>query len=90
VEGQLGHEIVDVLRNKRRISAHAIAARCAPGQALEPAGVGLRFLEHDGMAFLQDFVDCNERLERLNFVGQDWLPVFRLAFVRSSMSSVWV
>lgn len=38
----------------------------------------LRFLEHDGMTLLKDFVDGDERLERLYLVGENWLPV--LAF----------
>jgi hypothetical protein len=31
------------------------------------------------MAFLEDLVDCNERLESLDLVGKNWLPVNKLA-----------
>lgn len=38
----------------------------------------LRLLENDGMTLLKNFVDGDERLERLYLVGENWLPV--LAF----------
>ena len=79
MEGELGHEIVDILGNKRRISSHALAGRGASRQALEPAGVRLRLFENDGMALLEDIVDGNERFERLHLVGEDWLPGCPLA-----------
>jgi hypothetical protein len=79
MEGQLGHEVVYVLRDERRISTHALALRRASGQALEPASVGLRLPEHDGMALLEDFMAGNERLECLDFIGENWLSVVPLA-----------
>lgn len=79
VEGQLGGEVVDVLGDERRISSHAIAGSLASRQALEPAGVRLRLLEDGGVAFLEDFVDGDERLECLDLVGEDWLAVARSA-----------
>jgi hypothetical protein len=75
VEGQLGHEVVDVLGDKWRISTHALALRRASGQALEPAGVGLRLPEHERVALLEHFVDGDERLECLDFIGENWLSV---------------
>jgi hypothetical protein len=75
VEGKLGHEIVDVFGNQRRIASHALAGRRAARQALKPAGVRLCLFESDGMAFLEDLVDGNERLECLDFIGEDWLTV---------------
>lgn len=73
MEGQLGHEVVYVLGDERRISSHALACSRSSRQALEPAGVRLRLLEGDWVALLEHFVYCDERLEHLDFVGQDWL-----------------
>jgi hypothetical protein len=36
--------------------------------------VRLRFLESNGVALLQDFVDGDEGFEGLHFVREDWLP----------------
>jgi hypothetical protein len=79
VEGQLGHEVVYVFRDERRISTHALALRRASGQALEPAGVGLRLPEHDRVALLEHFVDGDEGFECLDFIGENWLSVVPLA-----------
>lgn len=81
MEGELGHEVIYVLGNEWRISAHTIAAGRAPRQALEPAGVRLCLFQSDWMTFLEDFVDCDEGLERLNFVGKNWLPAFELVLL---------
>lgn len=78
MEGELGHEVVNVLRNQWRISAHTLAARLAPRQTLEPASVRLCLLQSDWMTFLEDFMDCDESLECLNLVGKNWLPAFEL------------
>lgn len=42
------------------------------------------------MAFLEDLVDCDERLECLDFIGKNWLPVSSVsiasvAFMRSKL-----
>jgi hypothetical protein len=83
MEGELGHKVIYVLRNEWCISAHTFAARRAPGQALEPARVRLCLLQSDWMTLLEDFVDCDEGLERLDFVGKNWLPAFELVVLLS-------
>jgi len=42
-------------------------------QTLDPANVRLRFSKRYRMAFLQDFVGCDEGFEGLDFVGEDGL-----------------
>ena len=51
-----------------------VPARCQSAAAAAAAGVGLRLLQDNGVAFLEDLVYGNERLECLDLVGEDWLP----------------
>jgi hypothetical protein len=74
MEGELGHEIVDVFGNEWCVSAHALAGRAAPRQAFEPAGVCLCLLQNDGVTFLENLVNRNEGFESLHLVGENWLP----------------
>jgi hypothetical protein len=55
-------------------TAKALPACHASCQAFQPACVRLRFLESNGVALLQDFVDGDEGFEGLHFVREDWLP----------------
>lgn len=75
MEGELGHEIVDVLGDKRGIASHALTADGSSGQTFEPAGMRLCLPKSEGMSFLKDLVDCNKRLEGLNLISKDGLPV---------------
>lgn len=69
MERKLGHQVVDVLGDKRRISSRASSIHGTARQTLEPAGVGLCLFQNDRVALLEDFVYGNERLEGLNLVG---------------------
>lgn len=55
-------------------TTQAIAAADTSRQALQPVYVRLGLFEDVGVALLEDFVHGNEGLERLDFVGEDWLP----------------
>jgi hypothetical protein len=46
-------------------------------QAIDPIGMLLRLAHHDGVAFLENLVDRDEGLERLDLVGEDRLPTMR-------------
>lgn len=41
------------------------------------------------MAFLEDLMDCDQGFERLDFVGEDWLPGSELAMLSSLVRSWW-
>jgi hypothetical protein len=46
-------------------------------QAIDPIGMLLRLAHHDGVAFLENLVDRDEGLERLDLVGENRLPTMR-------------
>lgn len=73
VELQLGAEKVDVLADQWAVAAQGLADGAA-AEGLEPADMALALADGDGVAFLQDLVDGDQRLKGLDFVGHDWLP----------------
>jgi hypothetical protein len=79
MEGELSHEIVDVFRDEWCVSAHALTGRAAPRQAFEPAGVCLCLPQNDGMAFLENLMNCNKGFESLHLIGKDWLPTLTVS-----------
>lgn len=76
VERELGEEVVDVFADQGTVTTHAFTSSAhAAVQALDPTPVGHGLLESAGVSLLQDLVDGDEGLERLNFVGEDRLAV---------------
>ena len=59
--------------DRSRHTLHAITTCDATRQTFQPADMCLSLFQNDGMAFLQNLVDGNESLERLDFVGHDGL-----------------
>ena len=49
--------------------------RDAPTQSIQPVDMLLRLLDHDRMTFLKNLVYRDERLESLDFIREDGLPV---------------
>lgn len=70
VEGELGQQVAHVFVDQGAVAAHALGAAA---ERLNPRTVGHGLLERDRVALLQHFVDGDERLERLDFVGEDRL-----------------
>ena len=73
MKAEFRHEIHDVLLNERLVSSYTFTAAHVATQALEPADVGLRLFQRNGMPLLQYFMDCVERLERLHLISKDGL-----------------
>lgn len=59
----------DILHTSNSFAANA------SHQAIDPIGVLLGLSANDRVAFLENLVDGNKGLERLDLVGQDRLPV---------------
>jgi hypothetical protein len=72
VEGQLREEIIDVFLDQGAVATHPFAGHAAV-QRIEPAAVGHGLLESVRVAFLENLVDCDQRLEGLHLVGHDRL-----------------
>lgn len=72
VERELGEQEIDVFSDKWSISANTFACQSSI-KTIDPASVVHGFLESRRMAFLQDLVNSNERLESLNLVGHNRL-----------------
>lgn len=76
VERELRQEVVNVFADQGRITAHSLTSSThAAVQAIDPGAVCHCLLQGAGVTFLEDLVDCNEGLERLDFVGEDGLTV---------------
>lgn len=69
----------DQLRHTLRGTCHTsnTVSSDTSHQAINPVGVLLRFAHDNGVALLENFVDRDERLERLDLVGEDRLPATR-------------
>lgn len=70
VEGELGQQVPHVLVDQRAVATHAVGAAA---ERLNPRTVGDGLLERNRVALLQDLVDGDKGLERLDFVGEDRL-----------------
>lgn len=59
-----------------RLCRTSKSVTCHPScQTFDPVDVLLSLLDGDWVAFLEYFVDRDERLECLDLVGHHWLPV---------------
>jgi hypothetical protein len=54
-------------------TSDALPTDHAPPQAFQPSDIALSFFQDDGVAFLENLMDCNQSLECLDFVGEDGL-----------------
>lgn len=54
-------------------TSNAVASH-SPHQAIHPVDMLLRLPHNDGMTFLENLVDCDESLERLDLIGKNGLP----------------
>ena len=74
VKGKFGAQKVDILLDQLAVAAQARATREASSETVDPGCLFLRLLQDIGVSLLQHLVDCYQRLECLDLVGEDGLP----------------
>lgn len=69
----------DVSRNSKAAKCHTsnTVSSNAAHQAINPIGMLLRLAHNNRVTFLQNLVNGNQGLERLDLVGKDRLPTMR-------------